>query len=523
MRNTGSCRITWLAPTTANTRSPWLTSSTSVRTLVQIGLTVDSDLRFSWFNHIAMKYEELPEWSARAAEWAAEYHASLRDRPVRPNVKPGDVASRLPTSPPQQPEDLQQIFDDFVELIPDAMTHWQHPRFFAYFSSNAAAASMLAEQLANAISAQCMLWQTSPAATEMETVVVDWLRQALGLPEVFSCGGVIQDTATTATLSAVLTMREHALSWQGIEQGLAGQPVLRIYASEQTHSSIDKAVRLAGIGQQNLVKIKTDANWSMCATSLEEAIESDKAAGLLPAGVIGCIGGTSIGASDRLDEILEVAQRHGMYSHVDAAWAGSAMICPEFRSIWNGIERADSIVFNPHKWLGANFDCSVQFLREPQHQIRTLAIKPDYLQTLEQDHVVNYSEWCIPLGRRFRALKLWFLMRAYGLEGLQQRIRNHVAWAGEAAAAIGELDGFEIVTPPMFSLFTFRYAPPGCDANELTRQLIERINRDGRIYLTQTTYNGQFLIRLTIGQFETTKADVDLAVEVIRELASEPG
>ncbi|MGI9518261.1 MAG: pyridoxal phosphate-dependent decarboxylase family protein [Pirellulaceae bacterium] len=466
-----------------------------------------------------MKYEDLPEWSARAAEWAAEYHASLRERPVRPNVKPGDVTNRLPASPPQAPEDLQQIFDDFVELIPDAMTHWQHPRFFAYFNSNAAAASMLAEQLANAISAQCMLWQTSPAATELESVVVDWLRQALGLPELFSGGGVIQDTATTATLSAVLTMREHALQWNGIDDGLSGQPRLRIYASEQTHSSIDKAVRLAGIGQKNLVKIKTDEQWAMCADSLEGAIKTDKASGLLPAGVIGCVGGTSIGASDRLDEILPVARQHGLYSHVDAAWAGSAMICPEFRSIWHGVELADSIVFNPHKWLGANFDCSVQFLRNPEYQIKTLAIKPAYLQTLEQDHIVNYSEWCIPLGRRFRALKLWFLMRAYGLEGLQQRIRNHIQWANDAAAALARLDGFEIVTPPMFSLFTFRYSLPGWDPSELTRLLIERINNDGRIYLTHTLHDGDFLIRFTIGQFETTRADVDFAVDVIRELA----
>ena len=466
-----------------------------------------------------MKYDDLPHWSNKAAQWAAEYHATLRDRPVRANLKPGDFAAQIPSSPPFAPESVDDIFEDFVRLVPDAMTHWQHPRFFAYFSSNAAPASMLAEQLANAISAQCMLWQTSPAATELETVMIDWLRQALGLPDGFR--GVIQDSATTATLSAVLTMRERALDWRGIEEGLAGLPTLRIYASSQAHSSIDKAIRLAGIGQQNLVKIDTDPDWAMNANQLQSTIESDKANGLIPAGVIGCIGGTSIGASDRLDAILKVACQHEIYSHVDAAWAGSAMICPEFRSTWKGIELADSIVFNPHKWMGANFDCSVQFLRHPEQQIKSLAIKPAYLQTLEQNHIDNYSEWCIPLGRRFRALKLWFLIRAYGVEGLQSRIRNHIQWANEAASTIAGLENFELITPPMFSLFTFRYAPNGRNADELTRELIERVNLDGRIYLTQTTHENQFVIRFVVGQFETTKQDVELAVDVIEEIANE--
>ena len=248
-----------------------------------------------------MRYEDLPKWSKKAAEWAADYHASLSDRPVRPVLEPGKVLAQIADSPPESGEAMEAIFDDFTRIIPEAMTHWQHPRFFAYFSSNAAPASMLAEQLANAISSQCMLWQTSPAATELETAMVDWLRQALGLPEPFR--GVIQDTATTTTLSAVLTMREHALDWKGNESGLADTPPLRIYASAQTHSSIDKAVRLAGIGQRNLVKIPTDAQWAMSASALAEAIRADRRAGFLPAGVIGCIGGTSIGASDRLNEV----------------------------------------------------------------------------------------------------------------------------------------------------------------------------------------------------------------------------
>ena len=464
-----------------------------------------------------MQHDELPAWSAKAAAWAAEYHATLRERPIRPNVTPGDFLKQIPTAPPQSAEPFENIFADFVKLVPDSMTHWQHPRFFAYFSSNASPASMLAEQLANAISAQCMLWQTSPAATELETAMIDWLRQALAIPDNFR--GVIQDTATSSTLSAVLTMREKALNWRGIEEGLSGMPTLRIYASEQTHSSIDQAIRLAGIGQKNLVKVKTDSDWAMCPVSLQSAIETDRTNGLVPAGIIGCIGGTSIGASDHLDQILAIAQQNNLYSHVDAAWAGSAMICPEFRSIWKGIEMADSIVFNPHKWLGANFDCSIQFLKEPKDQIKTLAIKPSYLETLEQDRIVNYSEWCIPLGRRFRALKLWFLIRSHGLNGLQEKIRNHIEWAGLAANEIEKLENFSIVTPPMFSLFTFRFEPPGHDADTKTRELIEAINADGRIYLTQTLHEGKFVIRFTIGQFDTEKSDVDMAISVIQELA----
>jgi aromatic-L-amino-acid/L-tryptophan decarboxylase len=468
-----------------------------------------------------MNYDELETWSAKVAAWGAHYHRTLREQPVRASVSPGAVAAQIPTTPPEQAETMESIFDDFQRLIPSAMTHWQHPRFFAYFPSNAAPASILAEQIANLMSAQCMLWQTSPAATELETVMIQWLRHALGLPAEWR--GVLQDTATSATLSAVLTMRERVLDWQGLQEGLSGGPRLRIYASDQTHSSIDKAVRLAGIGQNNLVKVPTDDDFAMRPDLLEQAIAEDRDAGFVPAGIIGCIGGTSIGASDRLNEILPIARRAGLYSHVDAAWAGSAMICPELRHVWQGIELADSVVFNPHKWLGANFDCSVQFLREPADQVRTLAIRPHYLETLETEQITNYSEWTIPLGRRFRALKLWFLLRAYGLEGLRERIRNHVRWAGDAAVLISQLPKMQVVTEPRLALLTFRFMPPGIDPDHATRTLLERINNDGQTYLTQTTHQNQFVIRMSIGHFETTWADVRAAVEAIHEIATELG
>ena len=461
-----------------------------------------------------MDYSDLKKWSKTAADWADDYYESLADRPVRPDIQPGEILAKLPETPPESAQSIDDIFADFKALIPDAMTHWQHPRFFAYFPSNAAPASVLAEQLANTISAQCMLWQTSPAATEMEIRMIDWLRQALGLAPHFA--GLIQDSATSSTLSAVLTMRERALGWEGLENGLSGTKPMRIYASAQNHSSIDKAVRLAGIGSKNLVKIPTRVDHSMDAEMLEAAIKDDIANGLHPAGLVICVGGTSIGASDRVAEVIRIAQDHDLYTHVDAAWAGSAMICPEFRAIWDGIDGADSIVFNPHKWLGANFDCSVQFLKDPELQIRTMALRPDYLKTASHSDITNFSEWSLPLGRRFRALKLWFLIRAYGLEGLRTRIRNHVAWCKEAEEAIAALPDFEVVTECNLALFSFRYK----DDDAATEKLLEQVNADGRIYLTQTTHEGQYVIRMTVGQFECTRDDVMVAVDVLRDLTA---
>jgi aromatic-L-amino-acid decarboxylase len=467
-----------------------------------------------------MRRREYRDWSVRAAEWGAEYLATIRDRPVRAQTRPGEIAARLPAAPPEQPAAMEEIFADFERIVPDGMTHWQHPRFFAYFPANAAPASMIAEQLTSVMAAQCMLWQTSPAATEMEARMIDWLRQAVGLPDGFS--GVIQDSATSATLSAILTMRERALGWRGLESGLTGERPLRIYASTQVHSSIDKAVRVAGIGQENLVKVATDCSWSLEPAALERAIGQDREAGFVPAGIVLCAGSTSIGASDRLREAIAIATAEDLYVHVDAAWAGSAMICPEFRDDWDGVEGADSIVFNPHKWLGAQFDCSVQFLADPDPQVRTLGLRPEYLETLGRDgEVVNYNEWTIPLGRRFRALKLWFVIRAYGLEGLRQRIRSHVAWAREAADRIASLPGFQITTGCRLSLFTLQYAPTGEDPDEATRRLLEAVNDDGRIYLTQTTHDGKFVIRFQVGQFDCTREDVLEAVDVLREISAD--
>ncbi len=458
-----------------------------------------------------MNHDDLRHWSKRAADWAHAYHAGLRGKPVRAPLTPGAIARQVPSSPPEVAEPMETIFADFDRIVPPGLTHWQHPRFFAYFPANASPASMLAEQLANAIAAQGMLWQTSPAVTEIEQVMVDWLRQSLGLPEGFT--GTIHDSATTATLSAILTMREQALEWAGLTQGQHGQPRLRIYASDQTHSSVDKAVRIAGIGQANLVKIATDASLSMDPEALHAAIAADLAAGFVPAGVVLCAGGTSVGAFDRIADCIAVAKAHDLPVHVDAAWAGSAMICPEFRSLWAGVEGADSIVFNPHKWLGAQFDCAVQFLRDPGPQVKTLGLRPTYLETAGREEVVNFNEWTVPLGRRFRALKLWFTLRAYGLEGLRTRVRNHVAWAQDLADALGKVPGVDIVTQPALSLFTFALA-----SDAATEALLTRINDDGRIYLTQTRHQGRFVIRVQVGQFDCTAQDVAMVETVVRAL-----
>ncbi|MDH6234721.1 aromatic-L-amino-acid decarboxylase [Mesorhizobium soli] len=467
-----------------------------------------------------MNGEEFRHWSRKAADWGADYRETLRERPVRAQTQPGEVAARIAASPPEMAEPMEQIFADFEEKILPGMTHWQHPRFFAYFPANAAPVSVVAEYLVTVMAAQCMLWQTSPAATELETKVIDWLRQALGLPEGFS--GVIQDSASSATLAAVLCMRERALDWQGNKQGLSGQPGLRIYSSDQVHTSIDRAIWVSGVGEDNLVRIPAGGKFrAMDVAALEAAILADKKSGFLPAGIIACVGGTSVGGTDDIAAVAAIAQKYGLYLHVDAAWAGSAMICPEFRHFWIGIEGVDSIVFNPHKWLGAQFDCSVQFVRDPDVLVRTLAIKPEYLKTHGKDGIINYSEWSVPLGRRFRALKLWFLLRAHGLEGLRQMIRNHVAWTEALAAQLDKEPGFEIVTEPMLSLFSFRHAPAGvADLDAHNQRLLNAINDDGRIYLTQTRVDGRFAIRFQAGQFEATEQDVRDAFAVITEIAA---
>lgn len=463
--------------------------------------------------------EDFRKWAVKAAEWGADYRGGMGALPVRPNVEPGAVAAQLRASPPEGAEAFDAIFADFERLIAPAMTHWQHPRFFAYFPANAAPASIVAEHLVNALAANCMLWQTSPAATELETVMLDWMRQALGLDNGFS--GVIQDAATSATLIALLTMRERALDWNGNREGLSGAPRLRVYCSAEAHVSVDRAVWLSGVGTDNLVRIPIKGpRRGADPEALAALIDDDLARGFMPIGVVANVGATGVGAVDPVEAMARVAKPRGLFLHVDAAWAGSAMICPEYRALWEGVDEADSVVVNPHKWLGAQFDCSLHYVKDVAALTRTLGARPDYLQTPGRNEIVNYSERSIPLGRRFRALKLWFLLRAYGLEGLRAMIRDHVRWSTALCERLRGEPDFEIVTAPSLSLFTFRHAPsgvPDLDAHNLG--LVNRINTDGRIYLTQTRVDGRVAIRFQVGQFDCQEKDIAVAYDVITELA----
>ena len=465
-----------------------------------------------------MDHDTFRTWAHHAADWSADYLESIKEKPVRAQTTPGDIGAKLPPAPPEQGEDMARIFEDVDNILMPGMTHWQHPRFFAYFPANSSPPSVIAEYLTATMAAQCMLWQTSPAATELETHVLDWLRQMVGLPTPFT--GVIQDSASSATLAAILTGRERALRFQGNQDGLAAHPPVRVYTSAQAHSSIDKAIWIAGIGQANLAKVDVDSENAMDPEALEAAIQADKAAGRLPAVLVATIGSTGIGAMDNLSTLVEVAKRHGLYVHVDAAWAGSALICEEYRHLIDGIEDADSFVFNPHKWLLTNFDCTAHFVKDPDDLVRTLGIQPDYLSTPGRVGP-DYSEWSIPLGRRFRALKLWFVIRSYGTEALRRMIRSHCRWLGGLASRIDSDPDFELVTPPSLSLLTFRYAPAGVqDLDALNARLVQAINDEGRIYLTQTRHKGAYVIRFQVGQLYTTEDDVIFAWEAIRELAA---
>ena len=468
-----------------------------------------------------MDLDEFRREAHTLVDWMTNYLASIERRPVRAQVRPGEIAAQLPEAPPATPEPMAEIFADFERIILPGITHWQHPSFFAYFPANSSPPSVLAEMLTATLAAQCMLWQTSPAATELETRVLDWLRQMIGLPEGFA--GVIQDTASSATLCAVLVARERATDWQANEAGLGAQPPLTFYASEQAHSSVEKAVKIAGLGRENLRLIACDDAFAMRPDALAEAIRADRAAGRLPAGVVATLGTTGIGASDPLRPIGELCRTHGLYLHVDAAWAGSALLLPEQRGLIEGIEHADSFVFNPHKWLLTNFDCSAHFVRDPKALTRTLSILPAYLQSRETGQVIDYRDWGVPLGRRFRALKLWFVIRSYGVEKLQALLRDHIAWTAELAGQIAAAPDFELTSPANLALLSFRYHPAGVDddatLDALNERLLNTLNDGGLVYLTQTRVRGRYVIRIAIGQTSTTRAHVQRAWQVIQDTA----
>jgi aromatic-L-amino-acid decarboxylase len=468
-----------------------------------------------------MDNEEFRRHGHAIVDWMADYLAGVEDYPVMAQVRPGDIAAKLAPSAPEEGEAMERIFADFQSLVMPGITHWQHPSFFAFFPANSSPPAVLAEMLVAAVAPQCMMWQTSPAATEMETRVMDWLRQMIGLPEGFA--GVIQDSASSAMLCALLTARERASGWRGNRDGLIALPPLCVYVSEQVHSAADKDVMVAGMGLEYLRKIPVDGNFAMQPRALAAAIEADIAAGRTPCCVIATLGTTGVGAIDPLGPIGELCQRHGIFLHVDAAWAGSALVLPEWRWMIEGMEAVDSFSFNPHKWLFTNFDCSAHFIRAPDDLVRTLDISPAFLKTREGDQVIDYRNWSVPLGRRFRALKLWFVLRSYGVTEIRRRIAEHIELAREAAAWMQAAADFELLAPLSLALFNFRYHPKGLDdpdaLDRLNENLLHELNNSGALYLTQNSVNGAYSIRFAVGQTSTERRHVAAAWQTIQDTA----
>jgi len=467
-----------------------------------------------------LKSDDFRKHAHEVVDWVADYLETVQDYPVRAQVKPGEIFDQLPDAPPAGGETFDTLMEDFKNIIMPGITHWQHPRFFAYFPANVTPASMLAEMLTSALGVNAMLWETSPAATELEEQMIIWLKDMLRLPTEWA--GVIQDTASSATFCAVLAAREKATGWQVNETGLRNAPPLAFYTSAEAHSSLEKAVKMAGLGKAAIRLVPTDTVHALDPKALVDLVKQDKAAGIKPALIMATVGSTSVGACDPLPAIAAIAQAHDIYLHVDAAWAGSAMICPEYRPLLDGVEGADSFVFNPHKWMGVQFDCTAHFVKDEETLVRTLTILPAYLETREGSTVKDYRDWGVQLGRRNRALKLWFVIRTYGVEGLQRMFRNHIAWANDLAEVISNTEKFELVTGPNLSLLTFRYRPESVSESELgalSDKLLQAVNDDGFTYLTRTLVKGNPVIRFQIGQTQTTKKDVMAAWSRVVEIA----
>ncbi|HET6558820.1 MAG TPA: pyridoxal-dependent decarboxylase [Prolixibacteraceae bacterium] len=468
-----------------------------------------------------MSSEEFRKQGKEMIDWVADYYENVEKYPVLSQVKPGDIAQQLPPSAPLESESMSRIMEDVNSIIMPGITHWQSPNFFAYFPANSSGPSILGDLLSSGLGVQGMLWATSPACTELETRVMDWLAEMLQLPEKFRStsagGGVIQDTASSAALSAVLAARERKTDYRTNDTGSPGNLVA--YVSEQTHSSVEKAIKIAGIGKSNLRLIEVDEKQAMRADMLEKAIQRDLADGMVPFFVCASVGTTSTNAIDPLEEIGKISRQYDLWMHIDAAMSGTAAICPEYRYLLNGVELADSFSFNPHKWMFTNFDCNCFFIADRAALIKTLSILPEYLknQATESGAVIDYRDWHIQLGRRFRSLKLWFVIRHYGVSGLQFHIREHIRSAQKLAEWILSSDHFYMVAPVPLNLVCFAHK----EGNEFNRQLLEKINREGKIYLTHTVVNGRFILRMCIAQTNTKIDHVRQAWQIIQKAAFE--
>lgn len=446
-------------------------------------------------------------------EWLSEYFNNIENYRVIPQLTPGEIEQNLPDAPPEKGEDFTGIFADFEENIFPGVTHWQHPGFHAYFPANNSSPSILAEFLTAGMGIQGMKWITSPAATELEKVVMRWLQRMIGLPEQFK--GVIMDTASVATLCAVLAAREKVTAYSVNQSGFDGK-VLRVYCSSEAHSSIEKAVRIAGIGSNNLVKIPVDNELRMIPENLETQLLKDKEKGYLPACIVGALGTTGTGAIDPILSIGNIAQKHKIWFHIDAAYSGTALILPEFQLEVPGLELADSFVFNPHKWMFTNFDCSAFFVRKSKYLTRTFSLVPAYLQT-GQDDELDFSNWGIQLGRRFRALKLWMVIRSFGVEGLKEKIKYHIQLGERFENYIVNDRDFELLTPRSLNIVCFRFTGiKNSDLNKVNEELLVKINESGKVFLTHTMVNGNYAIRFVCGQTNVNAEHVATAWKIIK-------
>ena len=439
-------------------------------------------------------------------DYMAEYMDIIESYPVKSMVKPREIYDHLPADMPISGESMSQIMADFKNIIMPGITHWQHPNFYAYFQANTSPPSILAEMLTASLGIQGMKWETSPASTELEEKVMSWLSRAIGLPSEWQ--GVIQSTASDSTLCAVLTARERQSNYAINERGFDMDKRYRVYCSTETHSSAEKAAKIAGIGRENVIKIKTDSKLALSPTLLQEQIVQDQADGFTPLCILATLGTTSTLAMDPIQSISEVAKAYNIWLHIDAAYAGSALILPEYKALITGIEQVDSFVFNPHKWLFTNFDCSAYFVKDPEALKNTFAILPEYLKTSTDSVVNNHSDWGIPLGRRFRSLKLWFVLRYYGLIGLQEILRGHIEMARWLEQQIVDHVDFELMISRSMNLVCFRWHPSGIDGKEqlelFNQKLLNKINASGKLYLTHTRIDGELTLRMSIGQLKVT-------------------
>ncbi len=456
---------------------------------------------------------------AIVSEWVQKYLQNIESYPVKSQVKPKDIYSQLPVAPPDESESIEAIMKDLEEIIIPGVTHWQHPNFHAYFPANVSVESVLADFITSTIGAQCMIWETSPAAAELEERMMEWLRDNMGIPKHFE--GVIQDTASTATLAAILTAREVKTDFKSNIEGVPNN--LRVYCSTETHSSIEKAVAISGIGTKNLVKIEVDEQLRLIPEKLEQQIRADLDNDFLPCCVVTATGSTGTVAVDPLQPIAEICEKYDIWLHVDAAYAGTALLLPEYQWMIEGIEGADSFVFNPHKWMFTNFDCTVYFVKDAGALIKTFEVLPEYLKTQTRGLVNDYRDWGIPLGRRFRSLKLWFVIRSFGMDGIRNRLRHHIQLNQYFAEKIKESASFELILPPFLNYTCFRFHPGKIEdeskLNELNEQLIHNLNRSGDLYISHTKVKEKYVIRMVIGQTYVEQRHVDFALSKIEEVA----